>query len=631
MKNVYLFQPNYKGGMGQFTSHWLPYSIATIWAYVEQFDFVKNNFKVQKTFFNRGSEDEVMSNIIDPDICMFSTYIWNENYNLLMAEKIKSKYPNCVIVFGGPQIHTDGFSFQLTNPFVDCVVLNEGEESTKKILESVLNGEKLQKSYRSNRLVSLEDMPSCYTDTDIMENLISENNSKWSATLETNRGCPFKCTFCDWGSLTHSKVKKFNLEKVFADIDWMADHGVEQIIIADANFGMFYERDKAIAQYIIDANKRTGFPKNVNMTHYKNSTEKVVEIVSMLASAGLNRGMSLSVQSLNDQVLEGIERKNMEINQLSVLYDLCNKNNISYYTEFIMCLPYETKETWIDGIVQSIEAGCHGYLELYPLELLRNSAMNQQVETHGFEVFNYDVVEKNQPSKIPEKHNYVISSKYMPREDYIEAWMNGWVIVNFHTFGWTQIIARVARKHLNLTYKEIYQNLYEFILTNDLFKELYDEYKTGFVNFLYNDPNNPDVFARANDVTPDAIQFKFHEQRSSVVREIQKWATILFKDVPKELVDEILVMQDTFIVKFEDTENKQTRKFKYNLLEFINDKNTTLVKIESKYCFTNVMQWDDREDFYAKIYMKIRDGFTKKRITNIMTGKIQKVEYANAG
>jgi hypothetical protein len=50
MNNVYLFQPNYKGGMGQFTSHWLPYSIATIWAYVEQFDFVKDNFEVQKTF-----------------------------------------------------------------------------------------------------------------------------------------------------------------------------------------------------------------------------------------------------------------------------------------------------------------------------------------------------------------------------------------------------------------------------------------------------------------------------------------------------------------------------------------------------------------------------------------------------
>ena len=615
MKNVYLFQPNYKGGMGQFTSHWLPYSIATVWAYVEQFDFVKENFSVQKTFFNRGSIEDVMSQINDPHICMFSTYIWNENYNLTIAKQIKEKYPECIIVFGGPQIHNDGFSFQLNNSFVDCVVLNEGENSTKRILEAIVNGDKIQRTYRSERLVTLDEMPSCYTDTDIMEKIISETDSKWSGTLETNRGCPFKCTFCDWGSLTHSKVKKFDLEKVFADIDWMADHGVEQMIIADANFGMFYERDKMIAQHIIDANVRTGFPKNVNMTHYKNSTEKVVEIVSMLAKAGLNRGMSLSVQSLNDQVLESIERKNMQINQLSTLYELCNKNNISYYTEFIMCLPHETKDSWIEGISQALEAGCHGYMELYPLELLRNSAVNQQVEEHGFEVFNYDVVEKNQPSNIPEKHNYVISSKYMPREDYIEAWMNGWVVVNFHTFGWTQIIARFARKYLDMSYNEIYRNLCNFALSNEVFEKLYNEYKSGFVNFLYNDPNSPDVFARANDITPDAIQFKFHEQRDAIVTEVRKWAYELLKDVPADIIEEILYMQDKFVVRFEDTEKEQIHKFNYNILDYINDRDTGLENSKSCYCFTNVMQWDDKEDFYAKVYMKIRDGFTKKRLT----------------
>ena len=30
-----------------------------------------------------------------------------------------------------------------------------------------------------------------------------------NATLETNRGCPFACTFCDWGSLTYAKIRKF--------------------------------------------------------------------------------------------------------------------------------------------------------------------------------------------------------------------------------------------------------------------------------------------------------------------------------------------------------------------------------------------------------------------------------------
>ena len=47
MKNVYLFQVNYQMGHGQYTSLWLPYSVASIWAYVEQFDEIKNNFYVK--------------------------------------------------------------------------------------------------------------------------------------------------------------------------------------------------------------------------------------------------------------------------------------------------------------------------------------------------------------------------------------------------------------------------------------------------------------------------------------------------------------------------------------------------------------------------------------------------------
>jgi len=38
-------------------------------------------------------------------------------------------------------------------------------------------------------------------------------------TIETNRGCPHKCTFCDWGTLTYTKVRHFDLKRVEDDID----------------------------------------------------------------------------------------------------------------------------------------------------------------------------------------------------------------------------------------------------------------------------------------------------------------------------------------------------------------------------------------------------------------------------
>lgn len=622
-KNVYAFQPNYKSGVGKYTSYYLPYSVATVWAYVEQFDHIKNFFEVKKAFFARPPVDEVLDSLEDPFLCLFSTYLWNENYNVTVAKAIKEKYPKCIILFGGPQIHKDGDSFLKDKPFIDCIIINEGELVLKEILENIIKGREIQRIYRPPRITNLQEMPSCYIDSDIMDKVVAEYDHAWSATLETNRGCPFGCTFCDWGALTQSKVKQFNLEKIFAEIDWIADNKIEHVIFADANFGIFYERDKMIAQYIIDAKERTGFPKAVNFSYYKNSTEKVIEIVKMFDDAGLNRGMTLSVQSLNDVVLSSIDRRNLEINQLSKLFDICNKNNISYYTEFILCLPYETKETWREGLCEALTAGCHGYMEIYPLEILRNSELNNQVIIHEFDIAEYEVLGRAEESTIIEKNNYVRGSKYMPKDDYIDSWMYGWTVVNFHTFGWTQMISRFANKHLGKSYLEIYNDLHEFVLQSKELSSLYNEYKTGFINFIFNKTSN-DIFLRIDDITPDAIQYKFHEKRNIIVQEIEKWANNLLKDVPKDLISEVLRLQDLFVLNYDDREDNQIHNFSYNIHDYIIDKESKLENntVGYDYCFSNVYSWTDRKDFNDKIYVKIRENFTKKKIKNINKTKL---------
>ena len=60
---------------------------------------------------------------------------------------------------------------------------------------------------------------------------------------ETNRGCPFQCTFCDWGSATKTKVRKWERDRLFKEIEWFADNKIPYIDCCDANFGIFVERD----------------------------------------------------------------------------------------------------------------------------------------------------------------------------------------------------------------------------------------------------------------------------------------------------------------------------------------------------------------------------------------------------
>ena len=101
MHNVYLVQPNYDFGPNQIPEFYLPYTVGILWSYAAQFDIIKNNFKLAEIIFKRENIDTVVSRIENPKVVAFSCYVWNWEYNKELAKKIKEKYPNCIIVFGG--------------------------------------------------------------------------------------------------------------------------------------------------------------------------------------------------------------------------------------------------------------------------------------------------------------------------------------------------------------------------------------------------------------------------------------------------------------------------------------------------------------------------------------------------
>ena len=152
--------------------------------------------------------------------------------------------------------------------------------------------------------------------------------------LETNRGCPYQCTFCDWGGLTYSKVRKFNLEKIQAELEWAVQNKIGYLFVADANFGMYKDRDLEIAKLIRSAADR-GQIESVNATFAKNSTESIFEIAKILGS--ISRGVTFSVQSMNESTLDAIKRKNLDTNNIKHFMELSQKYNINTYIMILQC------------------------------------------------------------------------------------------------------------------------------------------------------------------------------------------------------------------------------------------------------------------------------------------------------
>ena len=139
-----------------------------------------------------------------------------------------------------------------------------------------------------------------------------QSRESWIGLWETNRGCPFRCTFCDWGSATAAKVTKFGEERLYREVDWFADKKIEYIFCCDANFGI-QKRDVDIANYVAGVKKETGYPVALSVQNTKNATERAYETQKILSDAGLNKGVALSMQSVDMTTLEAIKRDNISL------------------------------------------------------------------------------------------------------------------------------------------------------------------------------------------------------------------------------------------------------------------------------------------------------------------------------
>ena len=612
MRHILLSQPNFRIGQGSFEGYWLPYSVGCLWAYAQQHDWVKSQFTVRDIVFRRHDIDAYVRDLESVDVAFFSLYMWNRNYTHHLAQAVRAKYPHCVIVYGGPEVPNPvpkGWLDQ--HPWIDTVVLNEGERPFVDILHTVAEGGTVQSEYQGSRMDDL-DVPSPYT-TGVFDAIVENNpNVQFNATLETNRGCPFSCTFCDWGSLTYSKIKQFPMHKVMAELDWMAENRMEYVTIADANFGVLYKRDMQITDRLIELQQDTGYPTVVNATWYKNSSDKVLEIVKKFARSGFNRGMTLSMQSMDTTVLEAIKRKNMEISNLKQIFDQCNRQDIKSYTELILGLPHETYDTWCDGLCSVIEAGQHCSIETWLCQILINAELNtpQQKEEHGISTVTvYDYVTANYDDDgISETGELVNGTKYMSTEQMIEAWAYGWVIINFHCFGWSQVYTRLYNQN-GMSYRKMYDKLVQQIKVD-----------SGIVGETYREAiKTMDQFLRTGKGVPGGYnllykgQSVFHSHRKEVIAFVDSVFTQEYLNLPNNQYHDLRKYQHAFTTDL-TTNYPYSLQLKYNWPDVL--LGDDIEKTTSGEYTVDCLEHDVSVDEYMmRLYARRKQGWGKSIIT----------------
>ncbi len=494
MNNLYLFQPQYSVEVRKEENYWLPYSVGCLWSYCSQFDDITDNYYLKGLIFKREDPDELVAGLDNPFLCAFSCFIWNEQYNLHVAQKVKQAYPNCIIEFGGPQASK---SMLDKHDFIDCIMLGgDGEENFLDLLRLLYNGQEYPRLYERSRMTNL-DMPSPY-QAGIFDTIVAENpDVTWASMLESNRGCPHRCTYCDWGGTTYGKVEQFGLDRVIEDIDWMVNNRVGYIFTTDANFGMFGERDIYLAGLLRGAGQN---PKSriddIVIQYSKNSNENVFKVAEALGEF-CKRGITISAQSMNQPTLKAVKRKNLSIKNYAQHMELAKKYKVRTYTEMILGLPEETLESWKEGFATILENGQHESIDIWFCQVFGNTELNSALsrEVYGIETVkaeDYLSFTNTKHSNITEIVEIINKTNTMSTEDIVEAYLYSWMIVQFHINGFSQLISKYYRNVKNISYKEFYDKLFEHVKNDSklfgdhyysLYNRLYEYMSTGKVTY----------------------------------------------------------------------------------------------------------------------------------------------------
>jgi len=334
-------------------------------------------FKSPDLFLNAFDKEK-------PDIIGFSNYIWNAEVTNFVGKYVKQERPEIPMVMGGPHIHTDkrGMEKDLRNrSYVDKYMLFAGERSFSEI--ALFINEKIKYGRKGNLINELRSkiIDGCFS-IDLETDMLTGNcqyhtfddldqipspflngymdpflERGMCPILETNRGCPYSCTFCSWGSSSLGKVREFSIERVKKELDYIAyNFKVQTIFFADANFGIL-GRDVEIAAHIRSLYEATKAFYALRICSTKNFSTKIIEIGKHLGPLWIP---DLAAQSFNSKVLENIKRINIRTEDLPYLIkELRNHTNL-VVTAILVGLPGDTYDSHLSSLDYALEIGFEG-------------------------------------------------------------------------------------------------------------------------------------------------------------------------------------------------------------------------------------------------------------------------------
>jgi radical SAM superfamily enzyme YgiQ (UPF0313 family) len=261
-----------------------------------------------------GDAERVAAEVIafDPDVVGCSVYLWSFPFFLDLATRLKADDPRRLLVFGGPSarpVMLDHAPHRERAAAVDVLVINEGEHTFVALVKledrgpgqlAGIAGLALRKpegwqETPARPLGDLNELASPYA-----MDLVPGGGL---GVLQTYRGCPFTCTFCEWGTLESPKRVRTaeNLDQEFSAMERL---GLGSALLADAGLNL----NQAAFNNLRAAAESSGFLRRRGLICEIYPAKVRREHLDFLKGVG-NAYVGVGLQSFDNKVLANVERK----------------------------------------------------------------------------------------------------------------------------------------------------------------------------------------------------------------------------------------------------------------------------------------------------------------------------------
>ena len=534
------------------------------------------------------------------DVAGATLYIWNANRSLKLLKEIKANNPNCTTIVGGgnaPYYDKEAEQFLRQHPYIDFIIHKEGEDPLRQIL--LYKNNLLKKSdidsicyienneYKRNKLAIFKslDTPSPFNNSNFLRCMdeIDDLGLLRGTVWETNRGCPYSCTYCDWGGLVSQKIRQVPNERLFEEMKFLIQN-MDEIFFGDANFGIF-PRDVEITENIVKLYESLDNPrlKVMHTGNAKNTTDRVYKIGKLLNKYNLQRsGVSLSLQTYTDEALANVKRSNIQKETYQELTAKFINDGVPVYTDMIINLPGETFSSFLDSL-EIVLQGDVNDIRTFLLEMYPNSAISQDVEKFKIKT-RKNLIFRGKTKDENEYTEQVYETYSMKYEDAERLRRLTIFIDILHQGKYLYYIAKYLKDKHQIRFVDFYLDLFQNqdgligdIADND---KILDRYNNG-TDIEASGKTPFDIKWGNNFRKQQFIWTVISENKNTFYKEIKKY---LEKYNDKALEDLLLYQNDLMISADFDPDKGKVKNYKYNWYNYFN-KNSPLKEEQNKLLF----------------------------------------------